>query len=488
MDCAAAIGRTVGQALVDQLVIQGVRHVFCVPGESYLPVLDALRDSGVTVTVCRHEGGAAMMADAVGRATGRPGVAMVTRGPGASNAMVGVHIAHEDSSPMILFVGQVDEGFRDRGAWQEMDLRSTFGGICKWVGELDHPGRVGEMTARAFSTAMSRRPGPVVLGLPRNVLAKADHSTDSRPVRPVEGGPDASALAQLQAMLAESRRPMVIAGGSRWDEASRAALHRFAERFALPVATSYRRGHLFDADHPNYAGDLGLGASPKLVARVKAADLVLLVGGRLGQVPAQGYTLLDIPAPQTRLVHIHADPDELGQLYQPTLAIPATPRRAMPALAALEVPQEIAWTGQAEVAHADYLAWSQVATPQPGDVNFGDVVVWLRDHLQRDAILCNGAGGYAAWAEALRRVRAARGKAQCDHAGQGDDGVGGAGVELSLEQRAPDPHRHRQQVAHRAPGGDSVVRLRPGQEPPGAARHVEQGQGAGGGVQVEIER
>ena len=405
MDCAAPIGRSVGQALVDQLVIQGVRHVFCVPGESYLAVLDALHDSPITLTVCRHEGGAAMMADAVGRATGRPGVAMVTRGPGASNAMVGVHIAHEDSSPMILFVGQVDEGFRDRGAWQEMDLRAAFGGVSKWVGELDHPGRVGETMARAFSTAMSGRPGPVVIGLPRNVLGQPDRSADSRPVRAVEAGPDAAALADLQVMLAESRRPILIAGGSRWDEASRAALHRFAERFALPVATSYRRGHLFDADHPNYAGDLGLGASPALVARVKAADLVLLIGGRLGQVPAQGYTLLDIPAPQTRLVHIHPDPDEIGQLYQPTLAIPAGPRRAAPALAALEPPREIAWAGQAQAAHGDYLAWSQVATPQPGGVNFGEVLVWLREHLERDAILCNGAGGYAAWLHRFYRFR-----------------------------------------------------------------------------------
>ncbi len=405
MDCSGRLDRTVGRALVDQLVIQGVRHVFCVPGESYLPVLDALRDSSVALTVCRHEGGAAMMADAVGRATGRPGVAMVTRGPGASNAMVGVHIAHEDSSPMILFVGQVDEGFRGRGAWQEMDLRASFGGVAKWVGELDHPGRVGEVVARAFSTAMSGRPGPVVIGLPRNVLGQADRSIDSRPVRAVEAGPDAGALAELQAMLAGSRRPMVIAGGSRWDEASRAALHRFAERFALPVATSYRRGHLFDAEHPNYAGDLGLGASPKLVARIKAADLLLLVGGRLGQVPSQGYTLLDIPAPQTRLVHIHADPDVLGQLYQPALAIAAGPRRSMPALAALTPPGEITWAGEARAAHADYLAWSEVATPQPGAVNLGEVVVWLREHLKRDAILCNGAGGYAAWLHRFYRFR-----------------------------------------------------------------------------------
>ena len=399
-------GRSVGQALVDQLVIQGVHHVFCVPGESYLPVLDALHDSGITLTVCRNEGGAAMMADAVGRATGRPGVAMVTRGPGASNAMVGVHIAREDSSPMILIVGQVDDGWRDRGAWQEMDHRAVFSSLAKWVGELDSPARVGELVARAFSTAMSGRPGPVVLSLPRDVLGQPDRSADSRPVQPVEAGVDAAALDQLRAMLAASRRPVLIVGGSRWDEASRAAMHRFAERWALPAVTSYRRGHLFDADHAHYAGDLGLGVNPRLLARVRAADLVLLVGGRLGEVPAQGYSLLDIPAPATRLVHIHADPDELGQVYQPTLAIPASPRRAAPALAALEPAAAVAWAGEADAAHADYLDWSEVATPQPGGVNFGEVLVWLRERLERDAIVCNGAGGYAAWLHRFFRFRA----------------------------------------------------------------------------------
>jgi acetolactate synthase I/II/III large subunit len=397
--------RTVGQAVVDQLVIQGVRHVFCVPGESYLPVLDALHDSGITLTVCRNEGGAAMMADAIGRATGSPGVAMVTRGPGASNAMVGVHIAREDSSPMILLCGSVDEGWRDRGAWQEMDFAKTFSGVAKWVAELDHPGRVGEVVARAVSTAMSGRPGPVVIGLPRNVLSQPDRSADSRPVRAVEAGIDADALAEVQARLAGARRPVVIVGGSRWDEASRTALHRFAERWALPVVTSYRRGHLFDADHPNYAGDLGLGVNPKLLARIKAADVILLLGGRLGEVPAQGYQLLDIPAPTTALIHVHADPDEIGQVYQPTLAIPASPRRAAPALAVLEPSASVAWTGEADAAHADYLAWSEVATPQPGEVNLGEVMVWLRERLERDAIVCNGAGGYAAWLHRFFRFR-----------------------------------------------------------------------------------
>ena len=397
--------RSVSQALVDQLVIQGVRHVFCVPGESYLPVLDALHDSGITVTVCRNEGGAAMMADAVGRATGRPGVCMVTRGPGASNAMVGVHIAHEDSSPMILICGQIDGRWSDRGAWQEMDHRAVFGSLTKWVGVLDDASRVGEMVGRAFSTAMSGRPGPVMLSLPKQVLSQPDRSSDSRPVRAVEAGPDAAALAELHALLARSRRPMVVVGGSRWDGEARAALHRFAERWSLPVATSYRRGPLFDAEHPNYAGDLGLGANPRLVARVKSADLVLLVGGRLGQVASQDYGLFDIPAPATRLVHIHADPDEIGQLYQPALAIPAAPARAGPALAALEPPAELPWAGQAQAAHADYLAFSEVATPQPGAVNWGEVLVWLRGRLERDAIICNGAGAYAAWLHRFYRFR-----------------------------------------------------------------------------------
>jgi acetolactate synthase-1/2/3 large subunit len=398
-------GRSVGRAIVDQLTIQGVRHVFCVPGESYLPVLDALRDSDITLTVCRNEAGAAMMADAVGRATGRPGVAMVTRGPGASNAMVGMTIAQEDSSPMILLCGQVTSGWKDRGAWQEMDHRAVFGGVAKWVGEIDSPDRVGELMGRAFSQAMSGRPGPVMLSLPRDVLAGPDRSADAPCVTAVEAGPDAAALDSLQTLLAEARSPLLVVGGSRWDAEARAAIHRFAERFALPVATSYRRGHLFDAEHPNYAGDLGLGANPKLVARAKAADLLILLGGRLGQVASQDYGLLSIPAPATKLVHIHADPDEIGQVYQPTLAIPASPARAAAALCALPRPSGMAWAGEAAAAHRDYLDWSQVATPQPGAVNFGEIVVWLREQLERDAIVCNGAGAYAAWLHRFFRFR-----------------------------------------------------------------------------------
>jgi acetolactate synthase-1/2/3 large subunit len=397
--------RTVGRALVDQLAIQGVRRAALVPGESYLSILDALRDSDIALTVCRQEGGAAMMADAWGRATGAPGVCFVTRGPGAANAFVGLHIAQQDSIPLILFVGQVDRAVRGRDAWQEIDLERAFGGVAKWVTALDDPDRVAEVVSRAFHLAVSGRPGPVVVGLPRDVLGLADRGVDAPVVVPIEAGPDPAALEALQALLAVAERPVAIVGGSRWDAASREALHRFAEVFDLPVATSYRRGGLFDAEHPCYAGDLGLGPNPRLIARVKAADLLLLLGGRLGEVASQQYSLLGIPDPGAALVHIHPDPDEIGALYRPALAIVAAPRRFAPALAALAPPHAIPWRGQADEAHRDYLDWSGAATPQPGAVNFGEIVVWLRGALAADAILCNGAGGYAAWLHRFYRFR-----------------------------------------------------------------------------------
>jgi len=389
--------RTVAQALVDQLLIQRVSRAALVPGESYLAVLDALKDSPIDLIVCRHEGGASMMADAWGRATGEPGVCFVTRGPGAANAFVGLHVAAQDCTPLILFVGMVDRSVRGRGAWQEIDLQRAFGGVAKWVVNLDDPDRVAEIISRAFHLAVSGRPGPVVIGLPCDVLSLHDRGVDAPAAVLIESGPDAKSLASLRDLIAAAQSPMAIVGGSGWDEASREAMHRFAERFNLPVVTSYRRGGLFDANHPNYAGDLGLGANPRLIARLKRADLLLLFGGRLGDVASQRFSLLNIPDPRVRLVHLHPDPDELGSLYRPTLAIAASPRRFAPALAGLEPPKTRAWDGQAAAAHRDYLDWSQVATPQPGPVNLGEIVIWLREHLERDAIICNGAGGYAAW-------------------------------------------------------------------------------------------
>lgn len=397
--------RSAARVLVDQLVLNGVQHVFCVPGESYLPVLDALRDCPISVTVCRQEGGAAMMADALGKATGRPGICFVTRGPGAANAAAGIHIAQHDSTPVIMFVGQVERGMRERGAFQEIDYRAVFGSMTKWTAEVSDPARMAEFVSRAFHQATEGRPGPVVLALPEDVLGEMVDVADAPPWRPVEPAPAPEDLAQVSTLLAEARRPVLILGGTRWSPEACAAIARFAEKFALPVITSYRRLPLFDALHPNYAGDLGIGPNPRLIARLKASDLVILAGGRLGEIPSQGYSLFDIPGPQTTLVHLHPDAAEIGQVYVPALGIQASPGRFAPALAALTPAGSPAWAGTAEAAHAEYLAWTEKPTPQPGDVNLGEIMVWLRDNLPADAILCNGAGNYAAWIHRFFRFR-----------------------------------------------------------------------------------
>jgi acetolactate synthase-1/2/3 large subunit len=397
--------RTAAEVLVDQLVIQGVRHVFCVPGESYLPVLDALIDRDIAVTVCRQEGGAAMMAEAVGKLSGRPGVCFVTRGPGATNAAHGVHIAHQSSSPMILFVGQVDRGVKGRDAWQELDYAAVFGSMTKWTAEIDDASRMSELVSRAFHVATAGQPGPVVLALPHDVLIEQVDCLDAPPHQPVETSPGAPEMAALQALLAEAKSPIALLGGSRWDAAAREAVTRFAERFELPVATGFRRLPLFDPLHPNYAGDLGLSPNPELRARVKAADLVLSIGGRISDVTSQSYSLFEIPAPTARLVHVFPGPEELGRVWRPHLAINATPTRFAAALADLTPSAPPAWRGAAEAAHADYLAWSEVATPQPGAVNLGEIMIWLRNNLPADAILTNGAGNFAAWVGRFFRVR-----------------------------------------------------------------------------------
>ena len=397
--------RTAAAALVEQLAINGVRHVFCVPGESFLPVLDALRDSGITVTVCRHEGGAAMMAEAVGKTTGRPGICFVTRGPGATNASAGIHIAQQDSTPMIMFVGQVETPVREREAFQELDYRAVFGSMTKWTVEVDHPGRITEFVSRAFYTASSGRPGPVVVALPKDVLSERVSIANAPPFEPVETSPGEEEMARLGELLAESKNPLLVLGGSRWSEVARRQIHEFADLTGLPIATSYRRSTLFDCLHPLYAGDLGLGPNPKLVARAKAADLLVLVGGRLGEIPSQGYSLLSSPSPQTKLVHVHPGAEEIGRVYRPHLAIHASPTRFVAALGRLAVTPNPSWRESADSAHTEYLAWTDKATPQPGDVNLGEIMVWLRDHVPADTILCNGAGNYASWIHRFYRFR-----------------------------------------------------------------------------------
>jgi len=397
--------RTGGEILIDQLAIHGVRHVFCVPGESYLAALDAFYGSDIAITVCRHEGAAAIMAEAVGKVTGKPGICFVTRGPGATNASAGVHIARQDSTPIILFVGQVGLHMREREAFQELDYRAVFGSIAKWATEIDDPARIPELVSRAFHTACNGRPGPVVIALPEDMLTERATVPDATAFEPVESWPGLTDMSRLQKLLWAAKRPVVLAGGSRWSEQACAALMRFAGRFALPVATTFRRQHLFDGLHPCYAGDMGIGPNPKLLARVKGADLVLLIGGRLSELASQGYTLLDIPEPRMKLVHVHPGAEELGRVYHPHLAIQAAPTGFCSALEGLQPPNEIPWKGEADIAHADYLAWTEKATPQPGGVNLGEIIIWLRENLPRDSFLTNGAGNFAGWIHRFFRFR-----------------------------------------------------------------------------------
>jgi len=398
--------RSGGRILVEQLVAQGVDRLTCVPGESYLAVLDALVDAKVDVIVCRNEGGAAMMADAYGKLTGRPGICFVTRGPGATNASAGVHIAAQDSTPLILFVGQVARDMRGREAFQEVDYKSFFGDMAKWVVEIDNVERIPELIARAFRIAMQGRPGPVIVSLPEDMLVdEADPPPPAPFVTPVEIFPGADQIDQLRAMIDKSQRPFALLGGSRWTDAARKDLIDWAERFGMPVAASFRRAHLFPPDHPNFAGDLGIGPNPKLAARFKDADLLILIGARLSEMPSSSYTLLDIPTPRQQLVHVFPEAEELGRVYQPSLAIQATPSAFCKALAAMPTPNRAGASKSAQEAHAEYLEWSETPKELPGAFQYGRAVAWLRERLPEDAIICNGAGNFTIWIHRYYRFR-----------------------------------------------------------------------------------
>jgi len=389
--------RNGGQILIDQLLIQGLDRATCVPGESYLAALDALYDSGVEVISCRNEGGAAIMAEAYGKLTGRPGVCFVTRGPGATNASHGVHIAMQDSTPMILFVGQIERGMREREAFQELDYRAVFGSMAKWVTEIDSAERIPELVARAYRVAMQGRPGPVVIALPEDMLVDTCEVADAPRVEPARSWPAPADLDALSDALAKAQRPLAILGGSGWSADAVAQFSAFAERAGLPVVTSFRRATLIDADHPNYAGELGLGPDPRLKARVEQADLILLVGGRMSEMPTLSYTLLDIPVPRQTLVHVHPGAEELGRVYQASVSIHATPHAFCASLDAVRVPASLPWAGHAEHAHADYLDWTGTPRELPGAFQYGQAIAWLRDRLPRDAVICNGAGNYSGW-------------------------------------------------------------------------------------------
>jgi acetolactate synthase-1/2/3 large subunit len=306
-----------------------------VPGESYLAVLDALHDAKIDVVNARHEGGAAMMAEADGKMTGRPGIAFVTRGPGATNAASGVHVAKQDSTPMILFVGQIGRRMKGREAFQEVDYRQTFRDLAKWVEEIDHADRIPEVLSHAFHVAMSGRPGPVVLALPEDMLKDRAEARPGPRVTVAAPAPSAADVSRFGAMLAAAERPVLLLGGSRWDAAAVEAARAFAEQHDLPTAVTFRRQGLFDHDHPNYAGDLGIGPNPKLKARVAGSDLLILLGGRLSEMPSQGFSLLAMPAPQVPLVHVHPGAEEIGRIYAPALGINATPGAFLEAVSAL---------------------------------------------------------------------------------------------------------------------------------------------------------
>tara|TARA_R110002020_G_scaffold48286_16_gene137751 strand:+ start:2465 stop:4129 length:1665 start_codon:yes stop_codon:yes gene_type:complete len=391
--------KTGGQLIVDTLKANGVERLFCVPGESYLAVLDALVDSGVGVTVCRQEGGAAMMADAWGRLTGKPGICFVTRGPGATNATAGLHIARQDSIPMILFIGQVQRDAREREAFQEVEYRRAFTEFAKWVGEIDDPARIPEFVNRAFSVAMSGRPGPVVLALPEDVLREVVENPPAmilpNPVPVIRPGePEMKDLADR---LSRSTRPVMILGGTRWtDEAVRQVEH-FAARAQVPVGCSFRRQMLFDHNHACYAGDVGIGINPALADEITNSDLVMLIGGRFSEMPSSGYTLLDVPFPVQPLVHVHADAGELGRVYRPSLAVNADPTSFAAALSELDIETTPARGERTARMHQTYLDWSTPPQTGPGDVHMGPIIDWLRDQLPDDAILTNGAGNYATW-------------------------------------------------------------------------------------------
>jgi acetolactate synthase I/II/III large subunit len=394
--------RQAGHALVEALIAQGIDTAFGVPGESYLAVLDGFHEHARQIRFigCRHEGGAAFMAEAQGKLAHWPGVCFVTRGPGASNAAIGLHTAFQDSTPMVLFVGQVASDQRDREAFQELDYRQVFGpgtlGMAKWVGEVQHADRLPEYVARAFHTAMQGRPGPVVLVLPEDMLSTPTSAPVLPRIKPALAWPAPGALRELRTLLLAAERPFVIAGGSGWSAESARALQRFAEAWQLPVGCGFRFQDTFDNRHALYAGDVGIGINPKLAERVHNADLVLALGVRLGEMTTGGYTHLAVPRPAHKLVHLHAGPEELGRVYAADLMIQASLAAAGPALAALEPPPgALPWAGWAAAAHADYEANHVAPSVEPMDMAV--LVKTIQRLAPADTVYTNGAGNYSAW-------------------------------------------------------------------------------------------
>lgn len=389
--------RSGGQILVDALGVHGADLAFCVAGESYLEVLDAFVDApGIRLVTCRQEGGAAFMAEAYGKLTGRPGICFVTRGPGACNASIGVHTAMQDSTPMILFIGQVGRDHVEREAFQEIDYRRMFGPVAKWAAQIDDARRIPEFVHRAFTVATSGRPGPVVLALPEDMLREQAAVADTGPYAPVRPHPGPADMERLDHLLRAAERPVLMVGGSGWTDDAVAGLRAFAEDRRLPVCCMFRCQDTFDNTSPSYIGDVGIGPNPNLVEHVRNADLLIVIGGRLDEMTTQGYSLPDVPEPEQTLVHVHPSADELGRVCRPALAIQSHVVPFVAALGRSTVAADPRWASRTEAAHADYRAWQQ-PSPHDGALDLGRIFLWLRDRLPADAIVTNDAGNFSGW-------------------------------------------------------------------------------------------
>ena len=382
-----------GQILIDQLKIQGVERVFCIPGESYLPALDGLYGSGIETVVGRQEGGVAMMAEASGKLTGRPGVAFVTRGPGATNASAGIHIAFQDSTPMVLFIGQVDSSQRDREAFQEVDYKKMFTPLAKWVAEIDKTERIPEYVSRAFSVAASGRPGPVILSLPEDILFAKSNVIDAPKIKPLRQMISEIDVKEIITKLKNASNPFIIVGGSGWSLEASKSLGKFAKSLGIPVGTSFRCQDYLDNYHPNYVGDVGIGINPELLKRIKMADCILVLNARLGEMTTGGYSMFDIPKTKQYLIHIHPDPNELGSVYQPDIGLVCNSADFIQKAA------EISKDSQRKPPikeRKSYEAWQKIITT-PGDVKMEIVIKTLSETISEKTIITNGAGNYNGW-------------------------------------------------------------------------------------------
>ena len=389
-----SISRTGGQVLIEALKINAVDRIFCIPGESFLAALDALYDKPeIALTICRNEGGASYMAEAYGKLTGRPGICLVTRGPGATNASCGLHVAMQDSTPMILLIGQIARKDLDREAFQEIDYRRMFGQVAKWVAQIDDASRIPEYLNRAFATATSGRPGPVVLALPEDMLTDITDAADANPWQPVTIYPATADIKKVIKILLKSKKPMIIVGGSGWSEATRLGLQEFAEKLAIPVVNSFRCQDYFDNEHPNYVGDLGLGVNPVLSQRIRDADTLLVIGARLGEMTTSGFKLIDIPNPRQTMIHVHAGAEELGHIYQPDLAINASSSAFIDALKdwSLSTLHSEAEGLPLRLDRQAFEDWS-ASIHVKGPLQFSEIIKTVQTSTGDDTIVANGAG------------------------------------------------------------------------------------------------